>query len=129
MTSRNDDKPVVGPNPELYARLSAAYNDRASADAQLDLFLRRVQQAREESGISDVLVVCAVHFKPSESEKETISCKALALGSPDTTAQLGALGFQAYTLPEIKAGDKLRAIAKGDTDRVNWGDRTTDDEV
>ena len=120
--------PTVGPNPDLYARLSRPYNDRLQADAQLDLFLKRVQQAREELGISDVLVVCALHIKPSESEKETISCKALALGSPDTTAQLGALGFQAYTLPEIKAADKLRAIAKGDTDRVIWGDTTKEDE-
>lgn len=129
MTSTKDEKPVVGPNQDLYDRLSQPLPDREFAGTRLDIFLSKVQRLREDLGISDVLVICAVHYKPAEGEKETISSKALALGSPEITSQLGALGFQAYTLPEIQRGDKLRAIAKGQSYNVRWGDGTEKDEM
>lgn len=127
MTSK-EKGPTVGPNPDLYDRLSEPYADRSDGDEQMNVFMRRVQELREEYGIPDVLLVCSVHFVPAEGEKETIACKAIAYGHPDTSAQLGALAFQAYTLPVIRQGDKLRAMAKGSEDRVKWGDRTKEDE-
>ena len=118
----------MGPNPDLYDRLSKPYVDRSDGEEQMDVFMRRVQELREEYGIPDVLLVCSVHFTPVEGEKETIACKAIAYGHPDTSAQLGALAFQAYTLPVIQQGDKLHAMAKGTSDRVKWGDRNKEDE-
>jgi len=105
------DAEFGGPNPELYARVSKPYPTAVQANEQLNKFLHGVKALREELGIAEVLVLGAVHFVPDTGLKETMSVKALALGSPDARAQLGALAFQQYTAPEIERAEELRRLA------------------
>lgn len=100
-----------GPNPELYARLSKPYLNRGEADHSLNAFLLGVQKLREECGIAEALVIAGTYF--DGDEKETVSVKALAMGSPEMRAQLGALAYQQYTLPEIERAERLAQIASG----------------
>lgn len=101
-----------GPNPELYERLSKPFDSKKDADGVLAAFLSEVKKLRETYLIPEVVIIAAAFFEPAEGE-QTTACVALALGSPEYRAQLGALAFQQYTAPEIERGERLRKMAEG----------------
>lgn len=114
----SDDTKDYGPNPELYERLAKPYGTKEEADHSVKGFLLAVKKLREEYGIPEVLVMAAAHFTPDEKTKETVTVRAVAFGSPEFRAQLGALAFNQYTLPEIERAEQLRNLATSPTERA-----------
>lgn len=108
-----DDDKDYGPNPELYAKLSQPHKTQEEADFALKGFLLAVKKLREEYGIPELLVIGACYFEPRADSKNTVSSRAVAFGAHEMRAQLGALAFNAYTLPELERAEQLRDIATG----------------
>ena len=107
--SEEQEKPEFGPDPELYARMSKPYESKEAADAALKRFMLGVKALREECGIAEVMMLVANHI--TAETKNTVSCQALALGSPDFRAELGAMAFQMYTAPALERAERLRKMA------------------
>lgn len=112
------DKPVVGPNTELYDQLAQPYPSRDEAESNIDAFIAGVQKLRAQLRIPEAIVVCATYFSPDNGGSKIAACKAFGMGHVEYRARLGALAFQAYTLPEIDHADELRSIAMGDTAKI-----------
>lgn len=112
-----------GPNPELYAKLSRPYASKEEADHSLKGFLLAVKKLREEYNIPEVLLIGACFFDPEEGEKETVTIRAVVFGSPEFRAQMGAMAFNTYTLPEIKRADQLRNMAMSNPPKKKKGNK------
>ena len=100
---------------DLYTKLSDPSNGKEEADAKLLNFLRGVEQLRRELGIPDVLVIGACHYiDPNYDEDGPQSTiRALALGQPNIHAELGAIGYQQYTMPMINRAAELARLVTG----------------
>lgn len=110
-------KGEFGPDPELYTRMSAPYEDANAAHVAIERFLSGVKRLREECRVSEVLVVVAA---PHVSlEKGAYACQQLTLGNPSVHAEMAATAFNTYALPVIERAERLRemaTIAKSDSD-------------
>lgn len=112
-----------GPNPELYAKLAERYESKEEADFALKGFLLAVKKLREEFRVPEVMVHGACHFKPENEGKKAVTIRAAGFGAPEFRAQLGALAFNTYTLPEIERAEQLRALATATPPKVKKGKR------
>ena len=111
MAHENDDA-ESGPNPELYAKLSQPYPDRAAAEHILTGFLMAVKKLREEHGVPELIVLAGAHFTPEPQASGTVAISAAAFGDPGFQAKLGALAYNMYTSPVIDQAEQLRNLAK-----------------
>ena len=100
-----------GPDPELYARMSKAYESREDAEAALRRFMLGVKKLREECGVAEVMLLVANHYV-GPGTKTSVSCQSMTMGSPDFRPELGALAFQTYTAPSLERADRLRRMAE-----------------
>lgn len=109
----DQEKPEFGPDPELYARMSKPYASQAEADASIKRFMLGIKKLREECGIAEVLMMVANHVDAAATGagKNTVTCQALVLGSPDFRPELGAMAFQLYTAPFLERADRLREMS------------------
>jgi len=109
--SESSKEPIHGPNPELYEEMRIPFSNKESANSAMGTFLRGVQDLRKACKIPEVLIIASCNFKPEKEETTTI--QALSLGHHEMRAELAALAYQQYAMPEIARAERLQQIAQG----------------
>lgn len=107
-----ETKRDFGPDPDLYARMSAPFATKGVADDAIGRFMLGVRALREECGVAEIIMIAIAYFADDGGERHG-TCMSMELGGSHAHPHMGAMAYKIWTGPAVLRAKELERIAMG----------------